>query len=439
MTDILEVELETIDAHQSVLNQLRDNTGDDNDLEGSSRDRHSSVQSLTILASRLHDSKTLMDLAVSKPKLRIFFSLTGNCWPKYGWFILARSIFVVNRMAILAFVGLLSSVIILTLKCCYKYFNEQTFQYFIIQMVLYFVLILGALSVLPAQYFNRMRLFVPAEIEDFMVVDVCLQITYYYGALSSVCIYVGAVLQCVYTNNQTDFIYVTICVASSFVVLSLMFNMFFLLLDLRVSLVLLDQLHVLADKKMLTFDKFNMVRKEIQRRVKASRLACDFIIIPSLASIVGISISLLVINQAYEYEQEYGDGKYSNYVIVRNVGIILVQLKELFFICVAFIYVAKVNGRADELTIKLSQGFWGNYTKPNNTALHSSEVDDPVESVQLIDLHRVSMHMSSISQPISFTLLFKRVSYENVIISSVSFGITILVSILKNFAFSSVN
>jgi len=103
-----------------------------------------------------------------------------------------------------------------------------------------------------------------------------------YGLVSFLCVCVGIGL----VEGARNVLYVIAALSSSFVVLALMFNLFFLLLDLKVSIILLDQLHSLTDARMLTMEKFNFVRAEIDRRVGASRLACDFILLPSIASVL---------------------------------------------------------------------------------------------------------------------------------------------------------
>ena len=285
------------------------------------------------------------------------------------------------------------------------------------------MLFLATLSVLPAQYFNRLRMHMPAETEDFMVVDETLRVVYIFGLVSGLCVFGGLAME---IRSSYEFTILT----NLYVVLSLMFNMFFLVLDLKVSMLLIDQLHILADKKMLTVDKFNLVRTEVQRRVSASKLASDFVIIPSLASAIGIIIAVALARHAQSQSDD--DGSHT----LVYAGIVLIQLKELFYIAIAFWYVAKVNGRADELTVKLSEGFWGEYKNPNNTVSYDSSEQanlEAPEKVDLADLHRVSVYMSGISRPISFTLLFKRLSWNDVLVSGVGFSVTLFISFVKSF------
>ena len=449
MESTVDVEMQAFEMHNSVLNELQLTAADQEDVL---RDRHSSVRSLTIMADQLKGTKTLMAFADSKDRLRSFLVFTGNYWPMSGSCNFAKFFFLCNRAIIFVCALTLAALVVGTTYFMTK--NDFGWQS-VLFCVLGFVMFVGTLSVLPAQYFNRLRLFVPAEIEDFLVVDECLRVSVAYGVISMACVLAGIVLECV---QSTSWVRALLFLTSTCVVPSLMFNMFFLILDLKVSLLLLDQLHILADKKLLTMDKFNLVRAEIHRRVSASRLACDFIIVPALASSVGIPgmgsylfesitvrdynavMAVLLINKASKHTDDIADDTSLSSETEQNVGLVLLLLKELFFVAAAFWYVAKVNGRADDLTRKLSDGFWGQYDNASSVVRFPAKTGaaaQTVELVQLADLHRVSIHMCSVSRPISFTLLFKRVSWENVVVSAVGLGLTVLTSIIKNLAAAS--
>ena len=299
------------------------------------------------------------------------------------------------------------------------------------EFALYFVLFLATVSVLPAQYANDCRLKTGVvRNEDIAVADGCVPLTMIYGIVSMAFVSAGVGLEC--QNRAYEFLAAT--VATTFVVLSLMFNLFFLLLDLKVSLLLLDQLHLLAGTRMLTMEKFSSVRAEIQRRVTASRLACDFILLPSVASIIGIVISVFLLDHTTQQGDSDDDEDY-DIRMEGYIGLIFIQLKELFYVAFAFWYVAKVNGRADELTLKLSETVWGDYQSINNVIDKSDHVEKCQEQrmEQVVnDMQRVSVYMSANSRPISFTLLFKRVTWKTVILSVIGFGVTLLVGIVKS-------
>lgn len=252
---------------------------------------------------------------------------------------------------------------------------------------------MSTISVLPAQYFNSFRLNLALGNEDILVVDNCMQHAIIYGIVSFACVCIGIGLECQYDNE----IYLVAALSSSFVVLALMFNLFFLLLDLNVSHLLLDDLHLLADAKNLTTEKFNFVRAEIHSRVSTSRLACDFILLPSVASIVGIVISVIMIDRNTQCRYSDDNLLYPGGCVIgmeHYIGLLFIQLKELFYVAVAFWYVAKVNARADELTLKLSEHVWGDYQSVSNILDGSEHVDKAlVQKVEQVvnDMQRVSV------------------------------------------------
>ena len=182
-----------------------------------------------------------------------------------------------------------------------------------------------------------------------------------------------------------------------FICAYLAFNLFLLLMDLKVSSLLLDQLFLLVDSKEITMEKFDLVRTDIHRRVQESKLVTDLILIPCL--LCGLSIVLVV--------------------FANNVGaeaftaLLLFQIKEFFFVLVAFWYVADVNEKADELTRKLSAKIW-------NPA-----------SVTVQDLQRLSTHASAVSNPISFTLLFERLNRYKVFLSIFTYFVTLVAGLIK--------
>lgn len=202
--------------------------------------------------------------------------------------------------------------------------------------------------------------------------------------------------------------------------LSMTFNMFFLIMDLKVSSLLLDQLLLLADKRRLTVKVFNKVRDEIHRRVDDSKFASDFIIAPCALSTLAIA---MLIFHSISWEL--------------SLGLVLNFLKELIFISVAFWYVAKVNGKADAITLKLSRESWlaadrdEHQIGEEEKGAVSPQDDEYERSCMTVDLHRLSVYATACAEPISFTLLFKRVSWENVVLSAAGIVVTFVVGIIK--------
>lgn len=230
-----------LDIRDSVLNQLQPST---NDCDFS-------VQSLTIMGNQRDQLKTLYELSETKKSLRKFFSATGNFWPKEGWFALARTNFVLSKLANLICAGLIGAIVVDFAERLDDTEDNDS-KFLKVYITLYLMLFLATLSVLPAQYFNRQRMKAPTQIEDFMAVDECLRVSYMFGFVSSIFVVAGVILE----GLVGDGLLIYTCGSSLFVVMSLMFNMFFLVLDLKVSLLLLDQLHVLADKKDADYGQF---------------------------------------------------------------------------------------------------------------------------------------------------------------------------------------
>jgi len=270
-----------------------------------------------------------------------------------------------------------------------------------------FAIVIRTFSVLPAQYMNHRRLHRTAQIHDVQVLNESSNVAFIFGLLSTLATFTATVLMALGTQP----IYAASFFTEFFLGSVLSFNMFFLILDIKASSLMLDELHLLVDKKQLTMDKFVSVRQEIHSRVKDSLWTCDLIIVPCLASIGAILVLILF----------FLDRTSNPKAQCEIVAFIAYMLKELFFVAIAFWYVAKVNARADELTVKLSRCMWGDYAnKPlcvsdataNTIRTHHDHLNNTVnteeaacllDAVQMIDMHRVSIHASSVSEPISFT------------------------------------
>jgi hypothetical protein len=258
---------------------------------------------------------------------------------------------------------------------------------------------------LPAQYLNQLRLQQPAHVLDSTVIDEGLRVTLLFFMASTGCILFAFVV--FMSNSDTTPNKVAngiLLIPHFFIVFYLAFNLFFLVLNLKVSTLLIDQLELLVDDKTLSMQKFNMVREDIHRRDKAGKWAADIIIVPCGASVLAIALIL--------YYLELRKGAYN---IKSGVALILLLLKEFFFLASAFWYVSTVNEKADALTVKLSKSLW-----------------NPVEGHLLPDVERLSIYASSVAEPISFTLLFKRVSWNNVLLSGAGLALTIIVAIARN-------
>eukprot|EP01032_Pedospumella_encystans_P022564 gene22564-25565_t len=298
--------------------------------------------------------------------------------------------------------------------------------------------ILRTVSVVIVQYLNQCRIQKPAHAHEVLILEESAKIAGIYGIVVLFTNIVSTILLAFSSVPENAGIQVT----EYFLGTYLSFNLFFLILDVKASSVLLDQLHLLADNKSLTMNVFAASRADIHRRVKESRWACDLIVVPCVASVVGILVLVIYflntpVRPALKIEAS---------------AFVCILLKELLFVMVAFWYVAKVNARADELTIKLSRNIWeqsepllssynGSDTVPHDSngnvlthrKIHTqpSMINPESERVSATDIQRLSIHASSISEPISFTLLFKRVSWKNVAVSTGGFVLAIFIAVIK--------
>jgi hypothetical protein len=275
-------------------------------------------------------------------------------------------------------------------------------------ILLYVTTFLDFISVIPGQYYNQLRLHQPSTLLDATVLDECIRITTYFATFSVCVVFIAAVTgSMVATELQDTAVVVPLYAVSELtIVMYLSFNLLILLMDVKVSSLEVDQLMILCDKKALTLEKFNAARDDIHRRVNSGKWATDIIIVPCIAS--GLMIVLLIY-YIEEYSSKYND-------VALFVAVICLLSKELVFVAIAFWYVAKINGKADELTVKLSRTIWA-------------------PSVDYVpDIERLSLYASSVMEPISYMLLFRRLSWQNVAVSAASFGITALVGIVKYLA-----
>jgi len=311
-----------------------------------------------------------------------------------------------------------------------------------------FATILRTVSVVIVQYLNQCRIQKPAHAHEILVVEESAKIAGIYGLMVLLTNVISTILLAFSSVPVNAGFQVT----EYFLGTYLTFNLFFLIVDVKASSVLLDQLHLLADSKTLRMEGFLSAKNDIRRRVKESRWACDLVFVPCVASAAGILVLIIYFLDTPAVPPA---------VKIEASAFVCILLKELLFVMVAFWYVAKVNGRADELTIKLSRNIWG----PSEPLLHSRDTTDtemvhnsamldsngnvlsnrkmytqpsvinvPVENevVYGTDIQRLSIHASSISEPISFTLLFKRVSWRNVAVSTVGFIVAIFIAVIKN-------
>ncbi len=120
-------------------------------------------------------------------------------------------------------------------------------------------------------------------------------------------------------------------------------NLLFIMLDCKVSSVLLDQLINLHKLDLLTLDKYNGVRTEIQNRVNNSYYLNWAIVVNSMLNFLTVLLLILT---------------YSSEFAVGELGLCFLLLKEMPFLLIVFIASANVNEKSDKLTIMLGTDAW---------------------------------------------------------------------------------
>eukprot|EP01032_Pedospumella_encystans_P024772 gene24772-28001_t len=269
---------------------------------------------------------------------------------------------------------------------------------------------MAIISVLPAQYWNQKRLQQPAFQLDSSVAEESVSIATYFAGACLCTVVASVIILCAGGQVASD-LYLNIVLLSLvqiLITLYLSFNLLFLMIDLKVSSILINQLLLLAEQKKLTVQTFNLYRDDIHRRVENSKWTTDIIILPCVASVFCILILL------FHGEKD---------LAVLTASWIIAMTKEFIFICVVFTYVANVNAQADTLRTKLSRNTW----LPEVYLMSGDKVADSVKGSEIIDeLQRLTMCVSCFAQPISFTLLFKRVSWANVAMAGAGFVLSLI-------------
>jgi hypothetical protein len=371
------------------------------------------------------DTVTLMDLSKKRFWLRMFFIATANYWPHESncIAILSKIHILFTRFALLVSAGTVGWSLIFSIQ---ESFNDKAFN---LSTPVFGALLVATISVMLAQYCNRNRIHAPLSKEEVAVTDTCLQSTFLFAVFALLTVTCGIIMSGVSVDSSLSYTLIHFYVA-----LVLSSTMFYFMLDLHSSSAILDHLLYLADKQLLTMEVFREGRASIRNKVRASRLASDFIIVPCIASAIGIVFIVLDLERQMT---THSDDDYHAQVPVLFSSYILVLLKELIYLFVAFWYVARVNEAADQLTLKLSEGWWYGCSQAINTNTSTDKDEDKDIPLLRTAQHSTQiavlfMHASSVSDPISYNLLFKRVSKQNVAVSLLGFGVTILAGVIKN-------
>lgn len=342
--------------------------------------------------------QTVSNAMCDNRRARRLLKMTANYWPEgikidgiFSWNTLDRVHFTFARVIVLCAAAFSLYFLIMESK-----------QKSILGVTVAIAFLLDAVSVLPTQFLNHQRLQNAAVMQDCRIYEECNRVAERYAIVCVLCILVS--ITCGIYDRPNDSVVeaaLFLTLAEFYISMYLTFNLWFLLMDLNSSIAMIDKLIYLAERQELLLNKFNEVRSDIHDRVEKSKLVSDFILVPCIASVVTVLVLLFHLNL---------NGSNTAYTI----GWISAMIKEMLFIAVAFCYVATVIHKADQLTEKLSCGVWKVGGKCDR------------------DVERLTMCVSSLTKPISFTLLFKRVSWQNVLVGCMSILVTIFVSIIRS-------
>lgn len=397
----------TADREEVVHNALQKSSGLGQESEVELDDRSSNSERCSVSTPPTIDdaerSETLQELLLNDPATHRFMVYTGNYWP-YG--DTKDNIKWVHALYFMTVrVGLIVWFVLTVL-----FFAIDVVQDALAPATVGITVALAIISVLPAQYWNQQRLQQRAFQLDSSVAEESVKIaTYFAGACF--CTVIGSVIILCAGGQVASDLYLNIVLLSLVQILItsyLSFNLLFLMVDLKVSCILISQLLLLAEQKKLTILTFNHYRDDIHRRVEESKWTTDIIILPCVASVFCILILL------FHGEKD---------LAVLTASWVIAMTKEFIFICVVFTYVANVNAQADTLRIKLSRNTW----LPEVYLMNGDKVADSARGSEIIDeLQRLTMCVSCFAQPISFTLLFKRVSWANVAMAGAGFVLSLI-------------
>ncbi len=175
------------------------------------------------------------------------------------------------------------------------------------------------------------------------------------------------------------FLYVSLILGQLAYSALLSVNLLFVLLDCKVSSVLVDQLTALHHAQQLTVDKFNMVRKEISLRVKRSLWLNYGLVVVAICNLLAALLLLL----------------FSHFGLIIFIGAVFLLGKELPFLALVFFKSAGVNEKVDKLTRMLGCERWEtDHEKQCNT--------------------RMMLYINAEAQRISFPMAGLRMSYQDI-------------------------
>jgi len=307
-------------------------------------------------------------------------------------------------------------------------------------------LLAATLTALPAQYANLQRLSKPAgPITVAMIADSSRLVEPVFCFYLLTCIFFITANFIIHKKIQALLIFSTVTLGQLSLSFYLTFNLVILLADLASYLVLIDHLAEMSKRACLTMVTFCAVRKDIHRRVESNRWVSDAIILPCLFS----ALALVVI------VYDWGSDTETKTLWLAAWGAML--SKEVVVVAAAFWFVATANARVDSITEDLSSAVWLNATAKVNA--EDKEADDVSlrylthrysllvgpdgqdEFTRISGLthcdpekERLAVCMAAVCDPISMTLLSKRICWTDVYLAASGFFISFIVGLIQSYS-----
>lgn len=362
----------------------------------------SSARSSLLLSSKGHDESTedggtcLQTLVESYPCAKVLLRITANVWMDgHESYAFLNQIYFISVRILLVLCSISSLIM-----CVWYGVAHKPAPIIIIMLAMTIIFI----SVIPGQRANQAKLRVRSGISKQQL-DKCMLITAIYSTISVVfvlCAVAATAAEMKALNTAAWYQVLANIYGVGLIYLTgyLSFNLLMLLVDLHVALAGVEWLLLACHSRTITTQQLCRTRDAVQSTQRESIWTTNIILVPCVAAVVDIICIVFLLNNTI----------HNRYIRIANIAYIGLNLKEVMFLAIAFWYVAEVNGRADELTLQLSKPL------PTFTA----------------DLERLQLHATSISDPISYKLLFLRISWRSVGVSATGFCVSLLVGLVKN-------
>jgi hypothetical protein len=344
-------------------------------------------------------AKTLLDVFRSRPSLMSWMLWTGCIWRSGTdcYSRLYQCCFVVARLCLVY--GMIGFAVLAS--------NAVAAA----EAVTFVAISILFLSAVPAQILNQYRLSSHDTVitAEGSVVDRCVAIVSYFVGASVFTIAYMLMAEILLLNGQppSDWPFPIILVVTRLYIVAYMaFNLLILLIDAHVAALAVDQLAARVQDHTIDMGALAAVREDVRSRSERWKWVNTIVIVPCLAAIVGIVLVMFFLESTHTSAQW----------VVFWTAIIMSFMREVMYLGIAFWFVATVNGKADTLTVALSRHVWcsGSNCVP--------------------DVGRLSVYASSLSEPIAFKLLLRRISWADVTVNVISVSVALLVGLVKYLA-----